>query len=144
LILKAGPSSQNFSGLDHNDFIINPLFLGAAMDFKTMASKLGFGDDDFNELVRLLVTTSQSELLTVEKELALGSNAGIGKAAHSIKGAAGNLGFMHMAAVARELEILAKQGNTGNMDKIRKKAAALKADLDLIKKAGERAEQSWI
>ena len=113
----------------------NPNFPGVTMDFKAMASKLDFGLEDFIELVRLLITTSQSQLLTVEKELALGSNAGISRAAHSIKGAAGNLGFMHMADVAREMEILANQGNTGNMDKIKEKAAALKADLDLIKKA---------
>lgn len=106
------------------------------MDFKAMASKIGFGEEDFLELVRLLITTSQSELLTVEKELAVGSNIGISRAAHSIKGAAGNLGFMHMASVARDLETLANQGDTGNMDKIKNKAAALKADLDLIKRVG--------
>ena len=105
-----------------------------------MASKLGFGLEDFIELVRLLITTSQSELLTVEKELAAGSSAGVSRAAHSIKGAAGNLGFMHMADLAREMETLANHVNTGNMDKIREKAAALKADLDLIKKAGDKSE----
>lgn len=106
-----------------------------------MASKLGFGEEDFIELVQLLITTSQSELLTVEKELAIGSNAEVGRAAHSIKGAAGNLGFMHIAALARELETLANQGD---MDKIKKKTAALKADLDLIKRAGEKADWPWI
>ena len=110
------------------------------MDFKAMASKLGFGEEDFIELVRLLISTSQSDLLTVEKELAVGSATGVARVAHSIKGAAGNLGFMHMAAVARELETLANQGSTGDMDKIKKKAAALGADLDLIKRAEERAE----
>ncbi|MDY0374451.1 MAG: Hpt domain-containing protein [Desulfobacterium sp.] len=108
------------------------------MDFKAMASKLGFDLEDFVEIVRLLITTSQSELLTVEKELAAGSSAGVSRAAHSIKGAAGNLGFMHVADLAREMETLANQGNAGSMDKIKEKAAALKANLDLIKIAGDK------
>lgn len=109
-----------------------------------MASKLGFGLEDFVELVRLLITTSQSELLTVEKELAAGSSTGVSRAAHSIKGAAGNLGFMHVADLAREMETLANQENAGCMDKIKEKAAALKADLDLIKIAGDKGYYPWI
>ncbi|ACN13373.1 HPt domain protein [Desulforapulum autotrophicum HRM2] len=104
------------------------------MDFKAMASKLGFSEADFIELAQLLVTTSRSELLTVEQGIANESSATVAKAAHSIKGAAANLGFTHIAAMAKELESLAVQKK---FHKIRSTAADLGANLDAIQKVAE-------
>lgn len=104
------------------------------MDFKAMASKLDFDEADFIELAQLLVTTSRSELATIEQGIARESSSTVAKAAHSIKGAAANLGFTHIAAMAKTLETLAGQKR---FHEIRSTAADLKAGLDAILEAAE-------
>ncbi len=104
------------------------------MDFKAMASKLGFDEADFIELAQLLVTTSRSQVSTIEQGAATGCSSTVTKAAHSIKGAAGNLGFTHIAAMARQVEILAGQKK---FLEIRTTAADLATGLDGIQKVVE-------
>ncbi len=105
------------------------------MDFKAMASNLGIGEADFLELAELLVVTSFSDLAALEEGLAQGSLDSITHAAHSIKGAAGNLGFADIAAIASEMETLA--GN-GEFDLINARAEALRQRLDAINVAMDR------
>ncbi|MCP4116663.1 MAG: Hpt domain-containing protein [Desulfobacteraceae bacterium] len=105
------------------------------MDFKAMASNLGIGEEDFLELTELLVTTSFSDLAVLEEGLAQGSREPVAHAAHSIKGAAGNLGFADIAAIASEVETLAGQGR---FDPINAKADALRQGLDAINMAMDR------
>ncbi len=104
------------------------------MDFKAMASKLGFDEEDFIELAQLLVTTSQAELLTIEQGITQGCSTTVARAAHSIKGAAGNLGFTHIATMAKALETLAVQKK---FHEIRTTVADLGAGLDAIQKVAE-------
>ncbi|MBI9088644.1 MAG: Hpt domain-containing protein [Desulfobacterium sp.] len=105
------------------------------MDFKAMASNLGIGEADFLELAALLVVTSLSDLAALEKGLAQGSPDPIAHAAHSIKGAAGNLGFADIAAIASEMETLAGKGE---FDPINARANALRQGLDAINMAMDR------
>jgi HPt (histidine-containing phosphotransfer) domain-containing protein len=105
------------------------------MDFKAMASNLGIDEADFLELAALLVVTSHSDLAALEQGLAQGSRDPIAHAAHSIKGAAGNLGFTDIAAIAAEMETLAGQGE---LDSITARADALRQGLDAINMAMDR------
>lgn len=105
------------------------------MDFKAMASNLGIGEEDFLELAELLVTTTLSDLAALEEGLAQSSREPVAHAAHSIKGAAGNLGFTHIAAIASEMETLAGQGE---FDSITARADALRQGLDAINMAMDR------
>jgi len=100
------------------------------MDFKLMASSLGFGERDFLELVELLVTVSLSDLSAIEDGLAQGNSHKISQAAHSIKGAAGNLGFGEIAAMAEEMESLA---NRGDLHTIKARAEILRQGFFSIK-----------
>jgi len=100
------------------------------MDFKAMAFDLGFGEKDFLELVELLVTVSLSDLSALEQGLAQGSGQKIAQAAHSIKGAAGNLGFVEIAAMAEEIESLA---NRGDLHTIKARAEILRQGFFSIK-----------
>jgi len=104
--------------------------LGFSMDFKAMAFDLGFGEKDFLELVELLVTVSLSDLSALEQGLAQGSGQKIAQAAHSIKGAAGNLGFVEIAAMAEEIESLA---NRGDLHTIKARAEILRQGFFSIK-----------
>ena len=99
------------------------------MDFKAMASNLGIDEADFLELTELLVITTLSDLAALEQGLAQGSKEPIAHAAHSIKGAAGNLGFTDIAAIAAEMETLVAQGA---FDSITARVDALRQGLDAI------------
>ncbi len=99
------------------------------MNFKDMASSLGFDENDFTELAQLLVTTSLSDLKKIENGVDLKHTDEVAGAAHSIKGAAGNLGFIKISEVAAEIESDARRGSlTG----IEKKIKTIKAGLDVI------------
>ena len=99
------------------------------MDFKAMAANLGIGEAEFLELAELLVTTTLSDLAALEEGLARGTREPVAHAAHSIKGAAGNLGFTDIAAIAAEMETLVTQGA---FDSITARADALRQGLDAI------------
>ena len=86
------------------------------MDFKAMAASLGVDEEDFMELLDLLVTTSFSDLETLEQGLRAGDAARVAGAAHSIKGAAGNMGFMDISGLAASIEASARAGDLGGLE----------------------------
>ncbi|MFH1152897.1 MAG: Hpt domain-containing protein [Pseudomonadota bacterium] len=96
------------------------------MDFKQMASDLGIGKDDFMELVDLLITTSLSDLETLALGIQSNDNSQAAGAAHSIKGAAGNMGFMDISKKAAAVEAAAR---AGNLDTIQDMVDAIRQDL---------------
>ncbi len=102
------------------------------MDFKIMASDLGLDEEDFRELAELLVTTSSSDLEKLEKRLAEKNTEQVALAAHSIKGAAGNLGFMDISTIAAQIEKNAREKNLKDIEISIKK---IKAGLDAISEA---------
>jgi HPt (histidine-containing phosphotransfer) domain-containing protein len=86
------------------------------MDYSYLASQLGFDEDEFMELVELFVETSLSDLDRIRKGLADQDLSEVAAGSHSIKGAAGNLGFEALSALALEVEMAAKQGNMEGFD----------------------------
>lgn len=86
------------------------------MDYANMASQLGIDEEDFMELVELFVTTTRSDLDKVRQGVSTGNAADAAAASHSIKGAAGNLGFEEMASLAKTMEFQAKDGNLDGFD----------------------------
>ena len=86
------------------------------MDFKYLASKIGIDDEDFMELVELFITTTLSDLDKIKQGVAANHPADAGAAAHSIKGAAGNMGFEAMSELAQKMELQAKAGSLENFD----------------------------
>jgi HPt (histidine-containing phosphotransfer) domain-containing protein len=80
------------------------------MDIKKLAENLGLDEDEYVELIELFVETGMSDLdklLSAVKEKDPEKAAG---AAHSIKGAAGNLGLMDLYEAATEMEEDARNG----------------------------------
>ncbi len=84
------------------------------MDFKDLASRLGFDEEDFKELVELFITTTFSDIEKIKKGILENNPADAAAASHSIKGAAGNLGFDEIFSLARDMEMQAKTGTLEN------------------------------
>lgn len=93
------------------------------MDFQDLASRLGIDEDDFMELVELFVTTTRSDIEKIKNGINNASSEEAAAASHSIKGAAGNLGFDSIYELAKQMEMKAKSGDLEEFD-------ALIADLE--------------
>ena len=69
------------------------------------------GDEEFlKELVVFFIETTKSDLEKLKTAIEAGDNEVARAAAHSIKGAAGNLGFQGMWEMAKEVENLSREG----------------------------------
>ena len=86
------------------------------MDFKHLASKIGFDEEDFMDLVALFITTTLSDLDKIKQGVSTNHPEDAAAASHSIKGAAGNMGFDDMFALAKKMEAQAKAGRLDNFD----------------------------
>lgn len=101
------------------------------MEFRDLAANLGIDEEDFLELAELFVSTTQEDIIKIEKSLLSNDTGGAAAAAHSIKGAAGNMGFMSLSDIAKTMESEAKSGNLGNFSQL---LARLNQELDPIEK----------
>ncbi|MEA1966641.1 MAG: Hpt domain-containing protein [Thermodesulfobacteriota bacterium] len=99
------------------------------MDLKKMASNLGIGDDDFLELTELLVNVSLTDLSKIQAGLEADNADQVATAAHSIKGAAGNLGFIKLSEIALYVE---KSARAGSLKGLEDKQEGIKLELDTI------------
>lgn len=86
------------------------------MDFEDLASRLGVDKEDFVELVELFITTSRSDMEKIRQGMQGKNASDAASAAHSIKGAAGNLGFEQMADLAKTMEFEGKAGSLDGFD----------------------------
>ncbi len=102
------------------------------MDLKALGENLGLEKDEFVEIVEIFLETAYAD---VEK-LAAANDAQDAKAAseaaHSLKGSAGNLGFMDIAGLSGKLESAARHNDISS---IAEAIPELNAMLNLIKDA---------
>ena len=95
------------------------------MDFKAMGANLGLDEDEFRELIDLFMETGQSDYDNLQSALAGGDAAAAAQYAHTLAGAAGNLGLMDLHAAAKNVEHAA-------MDKKLADAAAEAAEMEAM------------
>jgi histidine phosphotransfer protein HptB len=104
------------------------------MDLKEMSNSLGLELDEFLEISGIFVETSGTDLKALQEALERESPGQALEAAHSIKGAAANLGFLGMEELARNIEMNAKrgslQGGAESLRSLREKLAQLEAAMD--------------
>jgi HPt (histidine-containing phosphotransfer) domain-containing protein len=81
------------------------------MNFKELAENFGLEKDELQEIVELFLETSASDLHKLRSAIDQGDTQQMVEAAHSIKGASGNLGFMAIFEVAKEVEMKAREKN---------------------------------
>ncbi len=85
------------------------------MDFKKLSRNLGLDEVDFLELVELFSVTAPTDIGKLKTASETGDSQMAIEAAHSLKGASGNLGFMEFASIAGEAEKKGREGDTGNL-----------------------------
>lgn len=84
---------------------------GNGMHFQEMADNLGLELDEFNALVALFIETSRKDINQMTTALEHADADRMVELAHSLKGSAGNLGFVSISAEAKQLEINARNNN---------------------------------
>lgn len=106
------------------------------MDLKSLADNLGLEPDEFNELAELFIETAEAELAALKDALAATNVEELAKTAHSLKGAAGNLGFSRIHELAQTVDANAK-------DNVLEGAAELIGNIDLeLKRLNELLSRS--
>ena len=81
------------------------------MNFKEYAETLGLEEDEFTELAELFLDTCVGDLAKLDAAVTDVDAEEVAKAAHSMKGAAGNLGFVELSDIAKTIENNARSGN---------------------------------
>ena len=99
------------------------------MDIKALAENLGLEEDEYLELADLLVDTGMVDLNKIESAIKEGDTDTAAKAAHSIKGASGNLGIMDIYELAKTMEAELRNNNVASasnqMKEIKEKLESL-------------------
>jgi CheY-like chemotaxis protein len=99
------------------------------MNIDEQANSLGLEKDEFIELVEVFLETTESDLNRMKSAISSGNAREVEEAAHSIKGAAGSLGFHHAQGLAKRIEMDAKKqildGSLKNADGIKTELAAI-------------------
>jgi HPt (histidine-containing phosphotransfer) domain-containing protein len=74
------------------------------MNFKELGENLGLEEDEYRELVELFVDTGTADFEKIQSGLASSDAEQVMRSAHTIKGAAGNLGLTDVSDVAKIIE----------------------------------------
>lgn len=80
------------------------------MNFKTMSQKLGLEEDEYLEPVELFIETSKSDLKNLQSAINHKNMEMIAGIAHSLKGAAMNLGLEEFLELAKIIEKTTRNG----------------------------------
>ena len=80
------------------------------MDIRQLAENLGLEEEEYLELIGLFIETGVSDLNKLQAAIKEGSAEKAGNAAHSLKGAAMNLGLTELSEIAKEIEEKAGNG----------------------------------
>lgn len=99
------------------------------MNFKELGANLGLDEDEYRELIDLFVMSGNSDFESLQAALAAGDAETVMRRAHTIKGAAGNLGLMDVSAVAKVIEERAMKNNLADLGKT---VEMLKSQLEII------------
>jgi len=78
------------------------------MDFKKIAQSLDLEEDEYMDLIRLFVETTETNLENLESSINAMDSEAVFKMAHKIKGAALNLEMTDVANLAKEIEAKGK------------------------------------
>ena len=100
------------------------------MNLENLAEELGLEKDEFLEVAELYVETCASDFHKLQSAIDDENARLAAEAAHSIKGASGNLGFARAQAAAEKIEIQARQGSLAG---IAATAELLRKELDQVK-----------
>jgi|SRR3972149_1602223 len=106
------------------------------MNFRELAENAGLEEDEFLKLAELFIEVSSSDLKKLQHAINRADLQSVAEAAHSIKGASGNLGFEEIYEVTKGVEMKARQNI---LEGASEAANFLQEKLDLISKALKRS-----
>ncbi len=99
------------------------------MNFQELAENLGLEVDEYRELIELFVDTGSADFQKIQAGMA-GSDADqVMRSAHTIKGAAGNLGLMDVSDTAKIIE---ENATNNQLDGLDEAIDTLKAQFETI------------
>ncbi len=99
------------------------------MNFQELAENLGLEVDEYRELIELFVDTGSADFQKIQAGMA-GSDADqVMRSAHTIKGAAGNLGLMDVSDTAKIIE---ENATNNQLDGLDEAIDTLKAQFEAI------------
>jgi HPt (histidine-containing phosphotransfer) domain-containing protein len=99
------------------------------MNFKELADNLGLDVDEYMELIELFIDTGSADFLKIQEALASKDADQVMRSAHTIKGAAGNLGLLDVSEVAGTIE---KSASKNELDALTPVVHALKTQFEAI------------
>ena len=99
------------------------------MNFGELAKNLGLEEEEYLELIELFIETSMSDLNKLHSAIEEGSAEKAVKAAHSLKGAAINLGLIELSEIAKQIE---EKAHNDQLEITAGAAQALQEKLDII------------
>ncbi len=99
------------------------------MNFKELAENLGLEVDEYRELIELFVDTGAADFQKIDEGMSTGDSELVMRSAHTIKGAAGNLGLMDVSETAGIIE---ENANNNNMDGLSATVDVLKTQFEAI------------
>ncbi len=99
------------------------------MDISELAGNIGLEEEEFLELVEIFVEKSKSDISNLQSAFDKDDIEQVVEAAHSIKGASGNLGFREIFEIANGIEMDARQNI---MEGAPKAVQLIKEKIDLI------------
>ena len=102
------------------------------MNLKELALELEMEQDEIRELLEIFLESSESDIDRLEQALTEGDAKQVADAAHSIKGASANLGFMDIFSVAKSLE---QKARNNSLDDLGNEVFIIKDRLSVLSKS---------
>jgi len=85
------------------------------MNFKALGEKIGLEEDEYRELVELFMETGMADYDRLKVAFEAGDAQQVARRAHTIQGAAGNMGIMNVHEVAKRIELAAGENQLGSV-----------------------------
>ncbi len=88
------------------------------MDLKEIAKSLDLEEDEYRDLIKLFIDTTESNLKELESYITAKDAEGAFKMAHKIKGAAFNLELNDIGVLAKEIETRGKSDQLADIPQL--------------------------
>ena len=99
------------------------------MNFQELAENLGLEVDEYRELIELFIDTGSADFQKIRDGMANSDSDQVMRSAHTIKGAAGNLG---LADVSETAKIIEENAINNQLDGLGEILNTLKAQFEAI------------
>lgn len=99
------------------------------MNLKALADNLGLEVDEYREVIELFIETGAGDLNHIQEALAQRDSEQVMRSAHTIKGAAGNLGLVEVSETAKIIE---EKANNNQLDGLESAVQTLKNQFEAI------------